>query len=66
MNFVARWWRKRQRNIDRRVLFPLLKERARDALQYRQAIELHIAEDPAWRFPHEWRDEESETGMLRP
>lgn len=66
--FVGRWWRKRQRRIDRDVLFPAacwnaMKDRIGSGhpddliTRSHMAMALHIYVDWAWRFRDEWADE---------
>lgn len=62
---IMKWWRRRQRNIDRKMLFPLFdKHSANDSLA-RQAINKHITIDPAWRYPKEWENEDIRTGKRK-
>jgi hypothetical protein len=49
MNWVKRWWRKRQRLIDLELLWPVCKARARDIEHARQAFLLHAKLDSAWQ-----------------
>lgn len=69
--FLMRWYRKRQRDFDRKHLFPLLKQMAREETYRRNntdvsyAIFTHIAIDPAWRYEAEWEHEDIETGAFR-
>lgn len=55
--FTPRWWRKRQRNIDRVMLFTAIRAQQTTVDQGLRAIWAHIRLDPAWRFPEEWADE---------
>ena len=46
---IGRWWRKRQRDVDLRVLWPACKEEALGDLEHaRTAFFLHCMMDPAW------------------
>lgn len=52
------WWRRRQRDIDRRILFPVMQAKATTPNQLAVAMLMHIGIDPAWRYSQEWKDEE--------
>jgi hypothetical protein len=54
---VKAWWRFRQREIDRRVLFPSIYNQTDDEAKATRAIAAHICIDPAWAYSSEWRDE---------
>lgn len=46
---IKRWWRRRQRAIDFKVLAPSFKEQAPDDKAATKAACYHISMDPAWR-----------------
>lgn len=48
MNWLSRWWRKRQRRIDLQVLWPTLKEFCDNLPQARAAFFLHMQMDSAY------------------
>lgn len=58
LNFIGKWWRKRQRVIDIEILWPAIKEEHRkigeDVNRSRQAFFLHCAADPAWKDLTVW------------
>lgn len=54
----AYWWRRRQRKIDRELLFPIIRKQAEGVHKEREAIEWHILKDPAWRYPSEFSAED--------
>lgn len=55
LQWIGKYWRKRQRNIDRDILFPFLYLQSAHNLQrYEQAALRHIEVDSAWSFADEW------------
>jgi hypothetical protein len=57
---LFRFWRKRQRDVDRRILFPAFMDGSKGDTHLAVAIMMHVLIDPAWRLPDEWREEEPE------
>lgn len=60
-SFIAKWWRKRQRNLDRCLEFHSFVEAAVrmnnpsiDIAMILLIVKDRIKEKPAWRFPEEW------------
>jgi hypothetical protein len=49
MRWLLRWWHRRQRAIDKDVLWPACKAQAGNLAEARQMMFLHAAMDPAWR-----------------
>lgn len=49
MFWIVRWWRKRQREIDLRVLWPALKDAEPDLERAKIGFLLHARIDPAWQ-----------------
>ena len=64
--FLGRWWRKRRRDIDRRIFFPELRRHARDEDDVQAALDYHVSHDKAWRYFSEWVHEDIETGGPKP
>jgi hypothetical protein len=60
--WVGQWWHKRQRDIDRQCLFPVIRQGQRDPVVGDRAIRLHVRSAPAWRYPEEWAGEPVEEG----
>jgi len=58
VNRLMIWWRRRQRRIDKRILFPEIRRASRDREHYWRMIFFHVLDDPAWRVRDEWKDEE--------
>lgn len=48
MDFLARWWKKRQRAVDIQCLWPSCKENSSDTDSARAAFRLHTMIDEAW------------------
>lgn len=57
LSLLARWQRRRQRTIDRTVLFPILRAYQKTWEHGTQAILQHVHDDEAWRFPDEYAGE---------
>lgn len=57
-SFVARWWRKRQRQIDRDILFPAIRAKAVTPATGTAAILMHVGVDDAWVRRREWEGRE--------
>lgn len=55
---LGKWWRRRQRAIDKKCLFPSLAEKATSNKQLGYAIFAHVMRDEAWRHVGEWCNEE--------
>ena len=55
---LTAWWRRRQRRIDRRILFPEIERKSLDREKYLTAVFCHILVDPAWKHRDEWKEEE--------
>lgn len=53
----GRWRRKRQRNIDRGILFPAIRAQQQTWEEGTILILRHVANAEAWRFPDEYPDE---------
>lgn len=49
MFWIIRWWQKRQREIDLRILWPSLKAQTGDLEKARLAFLLHARIDAAWQ-----------------
>lgn len=49
--------RKRQRAMDREILFPIFHDQTSTAEQYEGMVAMHISMDSAWRFREEWEHE---------
>lgn len=45
---LRRWWKRRQRAIDKQILWPSCKEQAPDLDTARGVMLLHASMDPAW------------------
>ena len=56
--FIAKWWRRRLRRIDREILFPFIRRTQKDSDCGYKAIRWYIEMDRAWRFPEEWQGKE--------
>lgn len=55
MKSLFRWWRRRQRMCDARVLWPILLGLSNDSRsEFLHVAELHTSMDPAWRYADEW------------
>ena len=48
MQWLWKWWRRRQRAMDMRILWPVLKEQAPDLHIARAAFYMHASNDCAW------------------
>ncbi len=48
ISWIARWWRRRQRQIDNDLLWPACKENAGSLEDARFAFVFHCLHDPAW------------------
>lgn len=59
---LGKWWRKRQRQIDRSILFNSIEEQGAGLWEenIQNAKLVHIINDSAWAYPEEWKDEEPE------
>jgi hypothetical protein len=55
--FIGRWWRRRCREIDRKILWPQMLAGAKNENHLGVAMLMHVRIDLAWRFPAEWKDE---------
>lgn len=47
---VLRWWRKRQREIDKQILWPACRDGAATLQEARGAFYVHCLLDDAWRL----------------
>lgn len=52
-----KWWRRRRREIDKRILFPAIREMSISREQFDLAVWRHISIDEAWHWPAEYRDD---------
>lgn len=57
VRILTRWFRRRQRQMDREVLFPAIRALQKTQAQGDETIAAHIAVDPAWRFGEEYAQE---------
>lgn len=48
INLIRRWWAKRQRAVDIRILWPACKDNAPDLDHARAAFAYHAFNDSAW------------------
>lgn len=48
MKFLIRWFQKKQREADLKILRPSLRDNADSIAQARLAFFMHAAEDPCW------------------
>jgi hypothetical protein len=61
LNFfnLESWLRRRQRAIDRQILFPQIERHARGNREvYLKAVFSHVLIDQAWKVRDEWKDED--------
>ena len=54
--------RRRQRQLDRETLFPVIRALQKTQAQGDETIAAHIASDPAWRFSQEYAQDLIEDG----
>lgn len=63
LSLIGRWWRRRNRQVDAKILFPIVFEQVgRDPLRFLRVIRIHTTIDPNWRFRNEWECEECAPG----
>jgi hypothetical protein len=48
LKWIGKWWRKRQRNIDIKILWPACKKQALTLDMARNVFIVHAMDDPAW------------------
>ena len=48
MNWLTKWWKKRQRRIDVQILWPAIKDNSPSLDLARAAFLAHALYDPAW------------------
>jgi len=56
-SLVRRWQRRRQRHLDRGLLFPAMRAHQKSWEEGTLLILHHVQHDPAWRDPREWQGE---------
>lgn len=54
IRWLQRWWWRRQREFDLRVLWPECKRQSIDLDHARAAFALHAFQDPAWVREYEY------------
>lgn len=55
---LGRWWRKWERGLDRRILWPSFRDLAKDERHEMEGKLIHVCIDSAWVYPEEWKGEE--------
>ena len=59
------WFRKRQRRIDKKFLFPAIVEQENNQERVDRAMLYHIQSDFAWRWFNEWKDDPDMADWMR-
>jgi hypothetical protein len=58
LEWPGRIWRRSQRAIDRKILWPEFERQAESKAHAEAGKLIHIGIDSAWRYADEWRAEE--------